>query len=250
LAKPDPRQIANFLRDILLYRRFRVAGLANPAGLSDVVLEKNIEEGNRAVSARLPSSFVRAASAALAFLILPTMTPAVQAAELEGIMEICKNKQLCPWFKVKAKLPKGWAVDEEWTQRYHALVLFEDGDKSVSKPVIYVRAHAGEAKLALDEYIKVAQARWKEHVPGMSSIEPLEDVVRDGKPTFKVYLYKNPEVPEQAFELTAFTKDTTKAYKDREHNDQTVFFQAVMSCSDMKSLEKAKAAFYELLNGI
>ena len=50
------------------------------------------------------------------------------------------------------------------------------------------------------------------------------------EPRFKVYLYKNP--PEQAFELTAFTKDT-----DAAHPVQTYFFRQCWF----------RRAFYELI---
>jgi hypothetical protein len=178
----------------------------------------------------------------LAFCSLAQAPIPASAAEIKGIAQLCEEKkQICFWHKTAAAPPKGWIEDEDWTQRYEAMVMFENGDKSKSKPVMYVRTHNGDAKLDLDSYIRTAQENWKQRVPD-SSIEALPDFEREGKPGFKVFLYKNPTTPEQTFELTAFMKDV-----DSEHPDQTYFFQIVLSSSNRKVLERAKPAFYELL---
>ena len=166
----------------------------------------------------------------------------VQAASLKGYATPCsEKKEICTWHKAVVAPPKGWSEDEAWTQRYRAMVMFPNGNRSKSKPVMYVRAHAGDPKLELGEYIGVAQQRWKQRVPD-TTIEPLADVVRSGKPTLKVFLYRNPSQRDQAFELTAFAKDT-----DAEHPESTYFFQIVLSAPSMDALEKAKAAFYDVL---
>src|SRR5262249_24585519 len=103
-------------------------------------------------------------------------------------------------------------------------------------------AHHGEKDLNLDKYVAVAQERWKKHLPD-STIEALPDRERNGKPTFKVYLYKNPSQTDQAFELTGFTKDVDEA-----NPQNTFFFQIVLSSPSMAELEKAKAAFYDVLD--
>ena len=168
--------------------------------------------------------------------------PGVHAAELKGYVWPCKDKNgICWWHKAVVAPPKGWIEDEAWTKRYQAVVMFPNGEKDRTKPVMYVRAHSGATGLALDEYVRVAQERWKGRVPD-SAIEPLADFTREAKPSFKVYLYKNPSQPEQAFELTAFMKDV-----DAAHPEQTYFFQVVLSSPSMDQLEKAKPAFYELL---
>ena len=164
------------------------------------------------------------------------------AAQLKGYVWNCPDKPaICWWHKAVVEPPKGWAENETWTMRYKALVMFPDGRNDKTKPVMYVRTHSGDKTLALDEYIRVAQERWKGRIPD-SSIEPLADLDRAGKPGFKVYLYRNPSQPEQAFELTAFMKDV-----DAAHPEQTYFFQVVLSSPSMDELEKAKPAFYELL---
>jgi hypothetical protein len=167
------------------------------------------------------------------------------AAQLKGHARACREtKELCVWHKAVVAPPKGWVEDEAWTERYQRLTLFENGDKSSSKPVMYLRAHVGDKALVLEDYIKVAQKRWQEELE-KSSIEALPDFQRKGKPAFKVYLYKNPAVPDQAFELTAFTKDA-----DAEHPQETYFFQAVLSSPSKEELERTKAAFYELLSNL
>ncbi len=171
--------------------------------------------------------------------------PSAGAVEIHGYGWTCQEKnQICFWHKAMVSPPRGWIEDEAWTHRYQAMVMFENGDKRASKPVMYLRAHAGENTLALEDYIQVAQARWAKRSPG-AEIEILQGFERPGKPLIKVYLYKNPSVADQAFELTAFMKDVDSA-----HPEQTYFLQAVLSTPDMKELERAKPAFYELLGKI
>lgn len=164
------------------------------------------------------------------------------AAEIKGYMWQCKEKkQLCWWHQAVVAPPRGWIVDDSRTQSSQALVMFENGDDSRDKPFMYVRTHNGDKDLELDTYIRGAQERWRKVVPS-SSIEPLADVERAGKPTLKVFLYKNPSVPDQAFELTAFMKDVDSA-----HPQNTFFFQAVLAAPTLEELERAKPAFYDLL---
>ena len=96
----------------------------------------------------------------------------------------------------------------------------------------------------MEDYIRVAQDRWKEKLED-SAIEVLPDLERKGKPAFKVFLCKNPAVADQAFELTAFTKDASA-----EHPEETYFFQAVLSSPSKEELERIKSAFYELLGNL
>jgi hypothetical protein len=169
------------------------------------------------------------------------------AAEIKGNAYPCptakdaNTKETCFWHQAVVAIPKGWTADAAWTQRYRALTMFPNGNKGRDQPLIYLRAHSGEKDLDLEKYISVAQQRWKASMP-TSTIEPQADLVRPGKPTIKLFLYKNPSVPEQAFELTAFTKDVDKA-----HPEQTYFFQGVLVSPSMTQIQKAKPAFMELL---
>lgn len=181
--------------------------------------------------------------AAILVLSLAALPAGAFAAELNGFTEHCpEEKKICFWHKAVVKPPKGWVEDKDWSQRYKALVLFDRGDQSADKPIMYVRAHAGDKELALDDYVREAQARWKEHLAD-SSIEPLPDLVRAGQPPIKIYLYRNPSQPEQAFELTAFMKDV-----DAKHPGDTYFFQVVLASPSMDELDKAKPAFMDLIN--
>jgi hypothetical protein len=164
------------------------------------------------------------------------------AAELKGYAWLCgETNRICFWHKALVTPPKGWIEDEAWTMRYQAAVLFENGDKSSAKPVMYVRTHNGDGALSLEKYIAGAQESWLKRLPD-SSIAPLPDFERKGQPPFKIFLYKNPSQSDQAFELTAFTKSA-----DPEHPDQTYFFQIVLSSPSIEELERTKPAFYELL---
>lgn len=167
------------------------------------------------------------------------------ASELKGYAWLCGENEgitrLCFWHKAVVTPPKGWIEDEAWTMRYQTVVLFENGDKSTAKPVMYLRTHHGDAALSLEKYISTAQERWLKGLPD-STIEPLADFERKGQPSFKVFLYKNPSQADQAFELTAFMKGVDSA-----HPDQTYFFQIVLSSPSVRELERTKSAFYELL---
>lgn len=187
----------------------------------------------------------KTAIALLTLVATQILSMPVQAATIKGIAEQCaEKKQICFWHKAVVTPPKGWIEDPQWTLRYKAMTMFENGDQSESKPLMYLRTHAGEKELSLDEYVRVAQERWTKRVPD-SKIEPLADFVRPGKPVIKVFLYKNPSVENQEFELTAFMKDVDSA-----HPDQTYFFQAVVVSSSREEIEKAKKSFYELLGNM
>lgn len=165
------------------------------------------------------------------------------AARLLGHLEVC-GKQMCPWYESRVEPPKGWEKDVGWTRRYKAVFMFPGGDQSKEASVMYVRAHQGEPRMAIEDYIRGAQEKWRGKVAG-ATIEALEDVKREGKPGFKVYFYRNPSSEEQGYELTAFMKDTSPDFKDA-----TFYFQVVLSSPSQAELDKAKPAFYELLNGL
>src|SRR5262249_19724291 len=120
-------------------------------------------------------ALIRKARVVVALLSAAALSRAAVAAQLQGFVWICGEKQqLCYWHKVVVAGPKGWTEDEAWTMRYKAKVMFPNGDKSKSKPVMYVRAHHGEKDLGLDKYVAVAQERWKKRLPD-STIEALPD---------------------------------------------------------------------------
>lgn len=189
---------------------------------------------------------VRACMAAAALMAPLATGPAATGAELKGFVYPCAEK-MCFWHKAVFATPKGWREDEGWTRRYKAAVLFPESGATRSDPMMYVRAHFGQRDLGIDEYVRGAQERWKQQNPA-STIEPQADVVRPGKPTLKVFLYRNPSTPEQAFELTAFMKDNNTA-PDTNPADM-YFFQAVLIAPSLSALEKAKPAFLDLLGGL
>jgi hypothetical protein len=164
-----------------------------------------------------------------------------RAAELKGLMAACEDNKMCPWFKSAVKPPKGWIENEEWSNQYQALFLFLHGNTDASKPVIYVRSHTGNAAQSIEDYIAVAQQRWKAE-DASNVIEAQDDLTRPDKPAIKVYLYSNPAVPDQPYELTAFMKDV-----DPHYPGSTFFFQIVLSSPSMNALTKAELAFYDLL---
>jgi hypothetical protein len=165
----------------------------------------------------------------------------VSAAELKFYGVVCPEKQqICVWPKAVVTPPKGW-IEADWSDRYKQLVLFENGDRSTDKPLIYLRTVFSGKNETLGKYIEAVEKSWKQ-MSRDSAIERLADFERKNKPAFKVFLYRNPSNPEQAFELTAFTQDVDAANPKRTYN-----FQAVLVSPDKKELERTKAAFYELL---
>lgn len=185
------------------------------------------------------------ALARLSFLTLALGCAAAahaSAAQLKGYATQCAEKQqLCVWLKAAVTPPKGWIEVEDWSYRYQALVLFENGDQSADKPLMYLRAEPAGKNETLEKYIEDAEKYWKTRHRD-STIERLADFERQNKPTFKVFLYRNPSNPEQAFELTAFTQDV-----DAAHPERTYVFQGVLVSPSKEELERTKAAFYELL---
>lgn len=214
---------------------FNLRGLA--AGSTVLSLQRN----QRAL--RNAARGARACMAAAALMAPLAMGPAAIGAELKGFVYPCAEK-MCFWHKAVFAPPKGWREDEAWTRRYKAAVLFPESGASRSDPMIYVRAHSGQRDLDIADYVRSAQERWKKELPD-STIEPQPDVVRPGKPTLKVFLYRNPSTPDQAFELTAFTKDNNTA--PNTNPADMYFFQAVLIAPSMSALEKAKPAFLDLL---
>lgn len=192
----------------------------------------------------MTSGYIRTL-ARLSFLTLALGAAAASfasAAELKGWATPCPEKQqICFWVKAAVTPPKGWIEDEDWGFRYHSLFLFENGDHSDTKPVMYLTAHTHKKDETLEQFIQEGQIGWK-GCHRERTIEKLADFERKNKPTFKVFLYKNPANPEQAFELTAFTQDLDAAHPERNY-----FFEAVLISPDKEQLERSKAAFYELL---
>jgi hypothetical protein len=167
---------------------------------------------------------------------------ALNAAELKGYATPCPEKQqICFWLKAVVNPPRGWIEDESWSFRYESLFLFENGDHGRDKPLMYLNVRRGDKGEPLEKYIEDGQKGWKEQHK-RRTIEKLADFERKNKPGFKVFLYKNPANPEQAFELTAFTQDA-----DAAHPERSYFFEAVLVCPNKEELERTKAAFYELL---
>jgi hypothetical protein len=142
--------------------------------------------------------------------------------------------------------PKGWIEAEDWSYRYKSLVLFENGDRSADKPMMYLQVEPAWKDETLEKFIENVEKKWKSGNRD-STIVRLADFERKNKPSFKVFLYRNPSNPEQAFELTAFTQDVDAARLDARHPERIYDIQGVLVSPDKEGLERTKAAFYELL---
>ncbi len=183
-------------------------------------------------------NFFRSAAVVLALLAFPTAIG--HAASIQGHIVDCGGK-LCPWFQATADAPKGWEADEKEGERHRVAIYFPEGANDPAKGDISGKTAHDWEKQPLEDFISGAQKEWLKENP-TSTVERLEDLKREGKPTVQLYLYRNPSQPKQAFELTAFVKD-----KDDAHPAADYFFQAVLSAPSMQAIDDARPAFMDLL---
>lgn len=186
----------------------------------------------------------RSAAFALAYGgILLGLAAESRAGEFKRFLVQCPEKPntYCPWFQAVVAPPTGWSIDEEDSSAGHVTMLTRDGHVTPKDAIMYILTGYDWHKQSLDEYVKASQEGWHGKVKN-ATVERLDDLKRDGKPTFQVYLYRNPANPKQAFELTAFTKDMDPANKD-----QSFFFQVVLTASSMEAITVGRPAFYDVL---
>lgn len=188
------------------------------------------------------SVLMKFAILALGLALAAMLVPKAHAIDLEPQHFVVGN-QFGSWMMPVVTPPKGWQVDDDWTHQYERLVMFENGDRSRLKPIMYLRAHV-TGDMPLEEYIQGAQEKWQQQVKG-AKISPLPDIERAGKPPIKLFLYENPGAPDLAFEFTAFAKDV-----DSKDPKSVVYLQAVVSAPNRETLEAAKPALMELLGNL
>src|SRR5271166_213582 len=147
------------------------------------------------------SGYIRALARLSVLMSILSLTAAfhTNAAELKGYAIPCpETHQICFWLKPVVVPPKGWIEDEDWSFRYQALFLFENGDHGTDKPVMYLHTRGPRKGETLEQFIEEHQTDWRESQKNRT-IEKLADFERKNKPSFKVFLYRNPGNPEQAF---------------------------------------------------
>lgn len=180
----------------------------------------------------------------LAAFWLALSAPLARAANIERFLTMCENKQLCPWFLAVVKVPKGWRLLKEESKESKVQMLLPKGEPNPEQPLIYIKARHDPDNQDVEDFATRSQKLWLEKLPD-STVERLADFEREAKPKFLVYMYRNPSQPSQAFELTAFTRDS-----DSEHPEEHYVFQAVLTASSMQAVEEAKAAFFEVLQSL
>jgi hypothetical protein len=183
-----------------------------------------------------------AALALSAFACLSQSAPA-SAGEIQRYMVDCGGK-MCPWFEAVVTPPKGWVISKNETHINRVTLMFPGAKVDYSGAVMYVKTSFDGDNQPLADFIATAQKRWKASHADFTA-EKQADVKRGGKPDGTVFLYKNPSMPQQAFELTAFVKDVDPA-----HKDQNFVFQVVLTAPSMQGIDANKAAFYEMLRGL
>ena len=140
------------------------------------------------------------------------------AASADIRMTVCENA-ICPWFKISAAPPPNWVEDSEYGDPRQMTVF---GIPNQELPFIYVSASEVGADSRLAKNVARNQSSWLAEHPD-SRFRPLGATGQ-----FSVYEVKNPSVPQQPYELMAFTQRTF-TIRDRSY---TLFIQAVLTGSD------------------
>ena len=175
----------------------------------------------------------------MAAVLLGGSCPA-SATQVKRWLVPCEQ-QMCPWFEALVEPPQGWSLDKEYGEEGHVTMMTRDGHVTPKDALMYIRTDYDWEKESLDVYVTNTNDTWRKQTK-RSDVKRLDDVQRDGKPAFQVYLWHNPSKPTQAYELMGFLKDV-----DPEHKDQSFFFQVVLTASSMAAIEAGKPGFYDVL---
>lgn len=188
------------------------------------------------------SQIRRTILAALLAIGLGAVPAPAAAVEISWLLDNCEGGKLCPWWQVKLAPPQGWRVDEEFGKAHKttALALM---DNAKDDPVIYVASSLDRAKDTVDARVARSEEQWRKRFPD-AKIERLEDVPRaSGEAPFRIYRYRNPSHAKQSLEYLAWAEHT-----DAKGN--RFFFLAGLTNGGEQVIERAKAAFYEVLKNL
>jgi hypothetical protein len=178
-------------------------------------------------------------TAAASLALVLSGTPPVAAA-VQGVAQVCRGSQICPWFKPILPPVPGWVEDKASSGSNKLAILVPRGTTFASAPVrIYGRAFLNDEGLTVDQRVIVNTQRWREASPG-ASVERLANVVRAGGGVFQVYRYRNPGRTEQPVELTAFGED-------RDGSGRASGVLLVLTATGEAELNAAEASFRSML---
>ena len=180
--------------------------------------------------------WIRAAS----FLVF-ALAAGGASAEVKKLMTMCPGQKLCPWFQSTATPPEGWVEDKNAGAQNHVTILLPDKDDlDFNDPMIYVQTSYEPGTDTLDAIIAVNQAQWRKQEP-KGSITPIGTAPRaDGEAPFKLFLYRNPDKPKQAFETIAYGFAI-------QPNGERYFLTVVDTAADEAAIDRSNDAFLAVL---
>lgn len=183
---------------------------------------------------------VRFATRALMFACLASLGAASTSAgaEIKGVAQLCPGQKICAWFQANVALPKGWTQDVEASAQNHVTLLEPDKDDLGDEDaLIYIQTSPENGPETLDEIIQSNLGTWRKSDPKATFVS--EDSVRARG--FKLYLFRNPDRPKQAYERIAygFTKGS---------DGKRYFLTIVDTGASREIIDKADIAFRYVLN--
>jgi hypothetical protein len=184
------------------------------------------------------------AAAVFVFVLAAFATPGGASAEVKKLMSMCPGQELCAWFQSTVTPPKGWVEDKAAGEQNHVTILLPDKeDVDFNDPMIYVQTSYEPGTAALDAIIAVNQTQWRKEEP-KGSITPAGTAPRaNGAEPFKLFLYRNPDKPKQAFETIAYGFTTLP-------NGERYFLTIVDTAAAKAAIDRSKDDFMAVLNGL
>ncbi len=181
---------------------------------------------------------LRAASFLIVAVALATVgTAGGASAEVKKLMTMCPGQKLCAWFQSTATPPKGWVEDKDAREQNHVTILLPDKDDvDFNDPMIYVQTSLEPGPDTLDAIIAVNQAQWLMQEP-KGSIAPI------GAAPFKLFLYRNPDKPRQAFETIAYGFATPPS-------GERYFLTIVDTAANKAAIDRSTDDFLTALKGL
>jgi len=187
----------------------------------------------------------RLGAASLVVAVLASFATADGAsAEVKKMMSMCPGQKLCAWYLSTVTPPKGWVSDPDSGEQNHVAILLPDKDDlDFNDPMIYVQTSLEAGPDTLDAIIAVNQAQWRKKEP-KGSITPAGTAPRaNGAEPFKLFLYRNPDKPKQAFETIAYGFVV-------QPNGERYFLTVVDTAASKAAIDKSNHDFLAVLKGL
>jgi hypothetical protein len=184
------------------------------------------------------------AASLIAAVLASLATAGGASAEVKKMMSKCPGQKLCAWYLSTVTPPKGWVLDSDSGERNQVTILLPDKDDlDFNDPMIYVQTSLEPGPDTLDAIIAVNQAQWRKREPKVS-ITPAGTVPRaSGAEAFKLFLYRNPDKPKQAFETVAYGFAI-------QPNGERYFLTVVDTAASKAAIDRSNDDFLAVLKGL